>query len=85
MNCKQVPWKTFASGRASLQISGVTLVLEPLGSANYDDEVERALRDAVFAKKQVFEQGLPSFLSFLPCAAGDHRHVRSCTAEFVEC
>lgn len=50
---KQVPWKTFASGRASLHVSGVTLVLEPLGSASYDDEIERALRDAIFAKKQV--------------------------------
>lgn len=50
---RQVPWKTFASGRASLHISGVTLVLEPLGSANYEDEIERALRHAIFAKKQV--------------------------------
>lgn len=50
---QQVPWKTFASGRASLHISGVTLVLEPLGSANYKDEIERALRHAIFAKKQV--------------------------------
>ncbi|CAM9283420.1 unnamed protein product, partial [Hapterophycus canaliculatus] len=48
----QVPWKTFASGRASLHVSGLTLVLEPLGSANYDDEIERGLRDAIFAKKQ---------------------------------
>lgn len=49
----QVPWKTFASGKASLHVSGLTLVLEPLGSANYDDEIERGLRDAIFAKKQV--------------------------------
>lgn len=39
--------------KASLQVSGLTLVLEPLGSANYDDEIERGLRDAIFAKKQV--------------------------------
>lgn len=50
---QQVPWKTFASGKASLQVSGLTLVLEPLGSTNYDDEIERGLRDAIFAKKQV--------------------------------
>lgn len=49
----QVPWRTFSSRRASLHISGVTLVLEPLASANYNDEIERALRDAIFAKKQV--------------------------------
>lgn len=55
--CRQVPWKTFASGRASLHISGVTLVLEPLGSANYEDEIERALRHAIFAKKQVWYCG----------------------------
>lgn len=28
-------------------------MLEPLASANYNDEIERALRDAIFAKKQV--------------------------------
>lgn len=55
---QQVPWKTFASGRASLRVSGVTLVLEPLGSANYEDEIERALRHAIFAKKQV-QYGIP--------------------------
>lgn len=49
----QVPWKTFATRPSSVHISGVTIVLEPLGSANYDDAVEQALRDAVFAKKQV--------------------------------
>ncbi|CAN0257747.1 unnamed protein product, partial [Ectocarpus fasciculatus] len=48
----QVPWKSFGSMKASLQVSGLTLVLEPLGSANYDDEIERGLRDAIFAKKQ---------------------------------
>ncbi|CAM9839014.1 unnamed protein product, partial [Ascophyllum nodosum] len=32
----EVPWKSFSSQRASLHISGVTLVLEPLGSVNYN-------------------------------------------------
>lgn len=49
----QVPWRRLAYGAASVHVSGVTLVLEPLGSANYDDEIERTLRDAIFAKKQV--------------------------------
>lgn len=49
----QVPWKTFATRPSKLHVSGVTLVLEPLGNANYDDAVEQELRDAVFAKKQV--------------------------------
>lgn len=49
----QVPWRTFANGRASVHVSGVTIVLEPLGSAKYDETVEQALRDAIFEKKQV--------------------------------
>ncbi|CAM9723694.1 unnamed protein product, partial [Choristocarpus tenellus] len=48
----QVPWKTFASGRASLSVAGVTLVLEPLGNAIYDERIEEAIRAAVFAQKQ---------------------------------
>lgn len=58
----QVPWRTFSSHRASLHVSGVTLVLEPLASANYNDEIERALRDAIFAKKQV---GVPDVFQLL--------------------
>lgn len=52
-NWTQIPWKTFATGPSSAHILGVTLVLEPMESANYDEAVEQALRDAVFAKKQV--------------------------------
>lgn len=36
-------------------------MLEPLGSANYDDEIERALRDAIFAKKQVNKSSMSKF------------------------
>ncbi|CAM9325173.1 unnamed protein product, partial [Phaeothamnion confervicola] len=47
-----VPWKTFVSGKVSVVVSDVVLVLEPLSGVIYDKQVEDAVRAAIFTQKQ---------------------------------